>query len=1402
MRKWHRMQIGLTGRALVTFAALVLGAVVLTQSAAAAAFIENRGQMDDDVLFYTSGERASVFFTRDRVVIDIREGLERTRDFAGKCPEGASIGDQVIEPSGKGCVVYIHFENASPLVEVRPGKEAVEKYNYFVGPDPSKWRTDIPAHSEVVYRDIWPGIDLVYRQEGASLAYEIQARPGADIPEDLFRYEGAEEVVKEAAGTYLVRTQVGNMVDRRPASGETRGHLSWDEAEWGAHGNFAVLGDDPSRLVWSTFVGSTWGDETWAMLVGSADNSVAVGWTWNADFPTTPGAYDQTHNGSWDAMVFNLDSTGSTLLWSTFVGGSGDDDTWNLALDSSENVVVTGHTYSADFPTTPGAFDETHNGSVDAYVFKLSASGNALLWSTVVGGWWAEYGTSVALDPVSEAPVITVYTVSDDYPTTSGAWDETYNCDSGYYDAAVTKLAADGSGLVWSTFIGGTYAQVPVDLIMDASGNPIVTGYVYSADFPTTPGAYDRIHDGLYSDAFVTKLTVAGDALIWSTFLGGHTSYDFGSELVAGTAESPIVLGRTRSTDFPTTARAYDTSLNGYYDICATKFNGSGSGLVWSTLVGGSDGEYPANNPSTDAYGNIVFAAYTYSPDFPTTSDAYQQAIKVTREPVVCVLDPFGRLLPWSSYIGGYTDDLIYGMDLDSSGDVIVTGSTNSPDYPTTAGSYDPTFNGPYDCFLSKLDLPDAPPANIICEPDPQYLTEVVPTNTVNVEYLGLGGGPVYGYSMTVSWDGAVASLTGVSEGALLSNQGSTHFVHDIVGNTCNIDCVLLGAYPGVTDPGTMFTLEFTGAGFGTTDVDLTVIKVRDNLNNPLTGFIEDDGELVVDLNPPVVTNVFITNTTLAHTDDYIKNGDGAIVTADVSDDDPGFGLTDITADLTGLGGGAAVNPDIYAFGVAIWNLAGVTCTPSDGTVTVTVNATDPIGNTAGDSDDIIADNTPPVAVTDLSAAQVKSGNDADGTTRVTLTFTAPGDAYVTEVYNAGFGDYPEYDDGTGSEPATPSYLPAAPWAVTGVTSSGQTDEPAARDFWYYVVFTKDIALNISAVSNKTTGTLNYHLGDVSDGSTPGQGDNYVNTVDISLLSGTYFVGDGHPVYLNYCDVGPTTDLSTDALPTTDDFIDFEDLMMFAMNFTTVSFVAADDVPVSPIVSTPGLVLRTERDEGREQSDLLVVRIVLTGNRSSVKGVHVGVSYDAAGLELVEVTAGQLLAEQGAPFFFKHRDASGRLEFDAAVLGRNIALSGSGEIAELRFRMAGTVGKLPELKSASLRDRWNRRIGRVVEPESVSDSTPSSAPPAALSLSASPNPFSGSTLLRLTLPSASAVKLSVYDVSGRLVQTLAEDHLPAGEYQFEWDGRTASGTRVSPGAYIAVLGGGGKRLTQKVFVLP
>jgi len=482
------------------------------------------------------------------------------------------------------------------------------------------------------------------------------------------------------------------------------------------------------------------------------------------------------------------------------------------------------------------------------------------------------------------------------------------------------------------------------------------------------------------------------------------------------------------------------------------------------------------------------------------------------------------------------------------------------------------------------------------------------------------------------------------------------------------------------------------------------------------------------------------------------------------------------------------VAPDSYTGGVATWCFTVANCTPDDGTITVTVTATDTIGNTGSGSDTITSDNTAPAAIVNLAAAQVKSGNDADGTTKITLTFTAPVDAYAVEVYGAGYGHYPEYDDGGGTVPTTPGYVPGSPWAVTGVTASGQKDEPAARDFWYYVAFVKDIAWNVSAASNQTTGTLNYHLGDVSPALT---GDNVVNSIDISRLGGTYWLAEGAGTYLNDCDVGPTTDYSTDARPTTDNIVDFEDLMMFAINFGTVSLLAGSPVPFE----VPELSLTVD-----EVSDgVLTAHLMLAGNRQSVKGLHSTVGY-GAGLELVSVSRGSLVTSQSSQVFFEDLASGGTAQIDAAVMGTGLTLRGSGEVAVLEFRVLSDDAAAPKLAAGSLRDRNNKALRLSIDPGEMGDMVSGAAK--VLSFGAYPNPFRGETQIALSVPEAGEVTLKVYDVSGRQVATLVDGVLEAGSHQIAWDGRAEGGRRVAPGLYLAVVRMSGKEMTGKLFMLP
>jgi parallel beta-helix repeat protein len=513
---------------------------------------------------------------------------------------------------------------------------------------------------------------------------------------------------------------------------------------------------------------------------------------------------------------------------------------------------------------------------------------------------------------------------------------------------------------------------------------------------------------------------------------------------------------------------------------------------------------------------------------------------------------------------------------------------------------------------------------------------------------------------------------------------------------------------------------------------------------------------------------------------------------------DHGSGVYTVDMAILGLPCGPTTSPG-KLFTIDVRGSGG----DGTGTITVTKVRVRDCDNAAvpalpGPPATITIDHTPPVAIGDLDATQWRTGNDLDGTTKITLNFTAPGDAAVVEVYRAPFGFYPEYDDLGGAVPALPgTYPPGGPWVLsTTVSADGDWDEPGDRDFYYYVAYSIDACGNKSAVSNMTDGTLNYHLGDVADLAATYIGDNDVAWLDISLLNTTYWKSSVDGGYNNICDVGPTTDRSVLARPLTDNMIQFEDLMMFAINYGQVSLLAAGQ-PTT--LERPWLRLVFEEADG-ERTDVLTGRLLLKGNRESAKGVHAGLVCPD-GLELLGVAEGDLMDRQSAPVFLKDRSVDGVVDIDLALLGRGQTIHGSGSIVELTFRVVGTVTELPRLSEMDLRDRNNRRLDLRAEPmgetELVSDRTPGETLPARVELSARPNPFSGGTSLRLSLPRSTSVSLRVYDVSGRLVETLVDGQLGAGHHGFKWH---AAG--VSPGVYLAILEVGSDRLTRKLTLLP
>ncbi len=397
-----------------------------------------------------------------------------------------------------------------------------------------------------------------------------------------------------------------------------------------------------------------------------------------------------------------LNASGSALLWSTFIGGSGLDRGFALALDADDNPVVTGPTQSFDYPTTPGAYQTSKRLDDDVFVTKLDASGSSLLYSTFVGGEFAEYSYAVVVEGATGDAVVTGNTRSYDFPTTSGAFDPTI---SGAGDAFVFKLSSTGSTLLWSTALGGTsgseFNEFGYAVVLDDAGNPVVAGYSKCPDFPTTVGAYDPTHNG-GADAFVVKLSASGHNLLWGTFLGADQA-DYAYGLALDPAGNPVVAGATYSAAFPTTPGAYaETYAGGTTDTFVAKLDATGSSLLWSTFLGGTGYEY-CQVVKLDPTGRPVVSGYTTSADFPTTADAYDTSANSSNDMFVTVLEASGSALYWSTYFGGSGYETGYDLALTSERNIVVAGHTASSNFPTTTGAYDRTYGGAVDAFVVRF---------------------------------------------------------------------------------------------------------------------------------------------------------------------------------------------------------------------------------------------------------------------------------------------------------------------------------------------------------------------------------------------------------------------------------------------------------------------------------------------------------------------------------------------------------------------------------------------------------------------------------------------------------------------------------------------------------------------------
>jgi hypothetical protein len=683
------------------------------------AFEINQGQSDPRVKFLCRGAGYGLFLTGSDTVLAL------TRPESAKKPSGAKGVKATGASRQTADVLRIKLLGANPQSPLHGLKPLPGTGNYFIGNDPRQWRTNVPQYAMVKSTAVYPGIDLVYYGRQRQLEYDFQIAPGADPASIRFTIQGARNISINSRGDLVLRTPGGDVIEQAPliyqevdGKRQTIGGgyelpriaEAATDMTTGTPVSFRVASYDRTRplvidpvLTYSTYLGGGGQDFGQAIAVDASGNAYITGYTTSSNFPLTPAAYQATFNspygdsGEYNVFVAKLNSSGSALVYSTYLGGSISDQAFAIAVDGSGEACIAGTTGSPDFPTTPGAFQNTAAGG---FVTKLSANGAGLIYSTYLGITGC---TGIAVDGSGNAFVTGYVNSASNFPTTPGAYQTSLG---GNQNAFVTQFNATGTALIYSTLIGGTFTDVAQAIALDGSDDAYITGQTGSYNYPVTPGAFQTNLNGDYQ-AFVTEINPSGSALVYSTLLGGNES-DQGNGIAVDGNGDAYVTGQAFSQNFPLTATAFQTVLGspGGGNAFVTELNPPGSALVYSTFVGGTNSD-DATAIAVDGFGDACITGYTNSQNFPTTPGALQPALGSLYGPTafVTMVNATGTALIYSTYLGGNSIDRGNGIAVDGSGNAYVTGYTSSSNFPIVPGSFETSIAGPQNAFVAKIGV-------------------------------------------------------------------------------------------------------------------------------------------------------------------------------------------------------------------------------------------------------------------------------------------------------------------------------------------------------------------------------------------------------------------------------------------------------------------------------------------------------------------------------------------------------------------------------------------------------------------------------------------------------------------------------------------------------------------------
>lgn len=719
----------------------VLAAAVLTGSAEAAlptqgVFIQNLGQWDNRATFHmligdTKREphyRMEAWLTESGYIYQLSDLTAFTEDLKDVSLKKSMASNNISQHA-----VSVSFLGGQKAA-IEAMKPAPGKFNWLVGNDKSSHVTGAKAYHQVIYRNIYPGIDVTFDavHDKGLMETTYTVAPGATPETIVLNYNGGDAVRIDSDGNLVIATSLGNITEMKP--------VAFQKDSFGKHQpvpvafalkgknlTFRVASYDKSRVLYidpvvifsRTFGGSS--TESVASMHEDSTGRYFTGVTASGNFPATVGAYQQNLSGSYDLFAAKFDLANATLLWATYLGSSGAEYGGNSALVSDGSLYLVATTTSAVAwpPNPPGFTYGTIGGGIDIGIAHLSSNGQNILASAVIGGTSTDYAGDIAISGAGDIYVCgsTNLPQSSNFPMTPAGFNKTQ---AGSYDAYILRFNAALSNYMNMTLIpGGTANDGCSGLAFDLSNNVYAMGITLEGSYPatTTIGPV-----GNY-DLFIAKYDAALSTQSYNVLIGGTSTdptpgfsyvsipdyyYQTGyNGIIVDSSNRAWVTGTSASTDFPTTPGAYQTTNGGNYDVFVLALNPAGTALVYSTFIGGNSTD-GGRSIKFDSKGNVYVAGFSASPNYPTTAEAVQQTNAGSYDFVLSVLSPDLSSLIFSTYWGGvsgsdFGGDLAVGPDYTAR--ISGISSSGFPQVPAESPVFGP--GGNYDGAVVSLDFRD-----------------------------------------------------------------------------------------------------------------------------------------------------------------------------------------------------------------------------------------------------------------------------------------------------------------------------------------------------------------------------------------------------------------------------------------------------------------------------------------------------------------------------------------------------------------------------------------------------------------------------------------------------------------------------------------------------------------------